>query len=187
MWRSCVDPGYLLGEGDPRAKVFEQHPLLPAMFRQADAVGHVIFGTVPDKNSPIGRIERRRLGSVFLVDSNNYICMGSYSGSGVSFFHFAHGRIAPVAADENGKHSPIYLFRSMKSNWRFVKNSPSRIEIEQVHCCPDFEHDKGGETVPFLMRYITIRFDGRRWTKAERTTPGFWEGEGGFPPRREFP
>lgn len=191
MWDQCTVIDSILDQGDPRLKPFLGDAVLPATFRQVDTKGQVVTSLVPNEQAPIARIEALKLGRapdpVFLVDTDDDACQGSYSGRGVLLYQFAHGRIAPVMADKDGTPSQIYLFRSLKSDWRFVKRSPSHIEIEQVLCRPDDSHDKGSPNMPFLMYYITFGFNGRVWTEAERQKPGFWEADDDFPPRREFP
>jgi hypothetical protein len=191
MLDKCVDPEDILEENDPRLKPLLKERPLAALFRQVDIKGRIITSMQPNEQAPVARIEAHTIGNpadpVFLLDTNDSACMGSYSGRGVLFYHFDHGRITPVMVNGNGKPTQIYLFDSLKSEWRFLVNTPTKIEIEQMLCRPDYAHNTGKENMPFLLRYITFRFDGGKWTQAERLKPGFWEADDNFPPRRNFP
>jgi hypothetical protein len=192
MWTTCVDPGFVLGDKDARAQVFEKTPLRPAKLRQADGKGRVVLDAVLEKEAPIARVESRRLGApddpVLLVTTDNAACMGSYSGLSTSLYRFQGGRLSPVQAlAENGEATPVALFSTLKSGWRTIESKPGRTVIEEILCRPDFEHDTATGEAKFLLSYITYWSDGRAWRKATRTTPGYWEGEGPWPARSNFP
>jgi hypothetical protein len=192
MWDGCIDVGTVLGEDDPRAKQFAKNPPLPASLRQIDRNGKTLVSIVPNKQAPIARIESKRFGSpadpVFLIETDDDACMGSYSGRGVQLYKFSPDRIAPViATDDKGNTTAVYFFDSLKSAWRIVNASPAHTEIEQMLCRPDFAHDTGKGDMPFALRYITFRFDGTKWTKAERDEAGEWEDDDGFPNKSKFP
>ncbi len=193
LWSNCVDILDVLDNNDPRAKPFIAAPLIPAKLRQVDEHGHIIKEIVLEEQAPVAKIETRQLGAVsnpiFQIRADDNACLGSYSGQAIWLFQFDHGGLSPVVAtDQRGTSKQIILAETSKSTWRLVRAMPTDIEIEQMLCRPDFDakKEKNSET-PFLLRYITYRFDGSHWRMAERQERGFWEDDDGFPKRSKFP
>jgi hypothetical protein len=105
-------------------------------------------------------------------------------------YELTAGRLWPVKArGVDGRLSPIILATTLKSGWKMAGQRPGHTVIHQLFCRPDFDHkpsDPNADT-PFLLIYITYRFDGRVRRTARREISGFWENEGDFPAASEFP
>lgn len=193
MWKGgCTDPLEIYAPNDPRGKPFISHPLLPARLRYVTSGRTTISNRVLDKQAPVARI---RVGTfdqardpIFLIETNDSACFGSYSGEAVMLMHFRSGDIGPVMArDANGSFTAISMFTSLKSAWRIVRSEPDYTEIEQIYCRPDYARDREKDDLPFLITYITYRRTGNEWVRATRAVPGFWESDSRFPPRSAFP
>lgn len=188
LFEGCADPFMEFGENDPRTKMFQKKPLPPARYRQVDAEGKTVAEDFIEGVSPTARIHEERLGSpdnpVLLVEENDYACFGSYSGRVTYFFQAQDGRFGPVRfPGADGKTYPVAMVQTLKSASRLEKADAPNILVHRVDCHPDWAHSPKD----FVIDYITIRYDGQRWSEAERSEPGFWEDERAFPPLTKFP
>ena len=190
LWDGCSQPIMALDDHDPAIGAFVGRPVLPAKLRQRDRRGHVLEDILLEQQATVARIEPQRLGPandpIIVVETSDAACFGSYSGWTEWLFTFDRNHVVPVmATGANGARKQVSLFRSLKSAWKVVRNEPTSIEFEQVFCRPDLVHATR-DKMPFLMRYVTFRFDGNRWWEAERSEPGFWEDDDPFPPSTKF-
>jgi len=192
LWRTDVDPVDVLGDDNPAAQTFKAKPLRPAKLRQIDAAGRVLLDFVPNPAAPLARIEKRRFGPasrpVYLVTTDDSAGAGSYSGFATTLFDTENGRLSQVqATDQDQKRHTINLISTLKSDWKVANADPAHTVIKQLLCRPDFDHQKPGGDLPFVLSYITYWSDGAGWRMARRDVPGFWENEGAWPSRSRFP
>jgi len=192
LWETCVYPAEAFGDDDPRTKAVGSKPLVPARLQQVDAGGNVVTDVMVERQSPIARIDARRLGPasdpVFMIETDNSACAGSYNGIAYRLYDFDHGRLSLVTADNGvGESREVLLLNRLKSAYRIVRNTPNDVELELVRSDPGDKNDKGDD-LPFVTTFITYRFNGSAWTWAMRQEPGIWENDGdNFPPRSKFP
>ncbi|HEY1961302.1 MAG TPA: hypothetical protein VGG69_02700 [Rhizomicrobium sp.] len=191
LWDGCSQPIMVFDDSDPAISVFVGRPVLPARLRQRDPRGKVLEDILLEPQATVARIKPHRLGSanapVIVIETSDAACFGSYSGWTEWLFRLDGNHVVPVVATAaNGARKQVSLFRSLKSDWKFIQRTPQSIEIEQVFCRPDLAHATR-DKMPFLMRYITYRFDGHHWREFERTEPGLWENDEQFPPEAKFP
>lgn len=192
LWETAVDPVIVLGEDNPAAQPFKKEPLRPARLRQVSKTGVLVVDVVLDKQSPIARIERRRLGRasdpVYLITTDNSAGFGSYSGQVTALYTLSGDRLVPVQAiGPKGRAEKIGLADTLKSGWKVIDNNPSHTVIEQVLCRPDLSERHPDQDQPFQVIYITYQFDGTSWRMAERITSGFWESDDAWPRGSDFP
>lgn len=195
MWESCVDPAFVFPKSE--ARQFDNNPPRPARLRQLDSSGRIVADLVPHEYAPIAHIGVDPIGPpdrpIFIIETDNDACMGSYSGRVSLFFQMENGRIAPVMlTDEAGRAAQVVMISTPRSQARFAKKTLDEIVIHQVSSHVDFEKAKTApkdKPLPFVIDYITIRFDGSKWTRALRSAPGSWEAGDGtpFPPATKFP
>lgn len=130
--------------------------------------------------------QRRNL-PTYLLTVDYSAGMGSYNGPITFLVEVVNGamRFAPV----QGK--PISLMRSLKTDWKFSPQkgrSGQTTDILEVSCRP--RANIGGNADPnkdFVTTYRRFHWNGRSWTKREKTRLGFWEDDGHFPPLTRFP
>lgn len=192
LWKTAVDPIFVLGEDNPAARPFKAKPLVPARLRQITAKGDIAVDVVPDEQAPLARIETRRLGStslpVYLITTDNDAGFGSYSGRATTLYAVRDGVLkAVLATGDNGKAEPVALVSTLKSGWRIVDARPSHTVIEQILCRPDFRHGQTDQNPQFLVSYLTYWSDGHAWRIAKRVISGFWEGDEDWPATSQFP
>lgn len=178
--------GAMAFDGTPEADVFGKVQLLPAKLRLAIGA-KVASDIVLEKASAVAKIDgspfREEGAPVYLVTTDDYAGMGSYSGKPTFLFAVANGQVRPVlATDESGHKAPITLAETLKSVWQIVGGPGGTKEIEQVLCRPNFNTDD-----QFITRYITYRQVKGEWHQLERSENVFWEDEGDFPDRSKFP
>jgi hypothetical protein len=123
-------------------------------------------------------------GALWLLSVDYSASMGSYNGPVTLPLQVQEARLRPLeAVDEQGTTAPVRLMRSLKTDWRL---EPARVgpipDILSVSTRPDF--DNQGE---FVVTYARLSFDGHRWIRHTRRTPGLWESDGDFPDRELFP
>ena len=187
-----TDPGFVLGDDDPVAKVFAMHPLRPAKLRQTDAAGRVVRDVILEAEAPLAWIEPQRLGDrahpILLVTSDDSAGFGSYSGFGTRLYAFEGGRLSPVTAlGATGRNEIISLAKTLKSDWRIVDARPEHTVIHELLCRPDSAKEKPDAPEPFVLSFITYAYGGRIWRVAARKVPGFWESEGEWSKAAKFP
>ncbi len=114
--------------------------------------------------------------------------MGSYNGPITFLVEVVDGK--PRYASVQNK--PITLMRSLKTDWKFwpEKSKPGRAtDILEVACRPNSAAKLSDENMDndFVVIYRRFHFNGRGWTKREKSRVGFWEDDGKFPPVSLFP
>jgi hypothetical protein len=187
MWFASTDPGFVFGEDSPIALSAKKLPLLPAKLVLLDSAGKELSSFVPEDVSPLARIEDRQLPGAILVTTDDSAGFGSYSGLRTHLLQATGGKITPVfATDDKAKSSPIELSKTLKALWR-VETRQGSEQLLQIFCDPDFEHaDPHAADMPFVVTYITFRYENGAWHRSERQESGFWESDQEFPEDR-FP
>ena len=114
--------------------------------------------------------------------------MGSYNGPITFLVEVVDGK--PRYASVQNK--PIALMRSLKTDWKFwpEKSKPGRsTDILEVACRPNSAAKLSDENTDndFVVIFRRFHFDGRGWTKREKSRVGFWEDDGKFPALSRFP
>lgn len=193
LFKGCADPGMEAGDDEPGlAQLGKIKPAL-ATLRQVDRNGRVIADTVIDPGSPTAVIHAERLGSnenpIFLVETNNDACAVGRTGHFTWFYQAQNGVVAPVQVKTpGGGTQEVHLARTLKSYSRLEPTTPPKILIHQAQGTLDPD----SSDIKFVIHYISIRFDGARWTYREAhesTGSDLWEmdRDSDFPALAKFP
>jgi len=187
-WGSSREPDTVLPEGDPLLKSIAGTPLRNGRLRLVGDDGQVIADEPFEV--PLGKLETAFLYGgefpTYLVTVDYGIGFGSYNGPATMLAEVRGGRLVFVQAV--GDKDPIRLAETLKHGWRFVDAAKGRgKEIEEIDCHPNFDNPKWEDRSEFVVIYTTYRFDGRHWRASSRQTIGFWENEGDWPARSQFP
>jgi len=191
-WGVTNEPQMALAENDPLLKSIKLSPLRNGRVQLTSADGHVLADEPIDV--PLGKIETEFLyGTKFptyLVSIDEGIGMGSYAGPATMLAEVRDGKLQFVhlADKKEGQSDRIWLGRSLKNGWQIVGASDGvGKEIEQINCHPNFANPKWADTGEFVVTYSTYRFVGDQWHRVSREEIGFWENEGDWPNRSQFP
>jgi len=172
----------------------EGEPLRPALLRIVDDGGRELV--VQKQERPLGELRVEQLRGEhgrpsYAVTIDFSVGMGSYNGPVTRFAEVRDGRLVWLrSVDAQGKHpEPISLMTSLKSAWKIVPSTATGTrEILRCTCRPDVDHAQpSDEHLPFVVELTRWAFDGTRWRRYQRASPGFWEDDDPFPDRTRFP
>jgi len=192
IWSESGQPEYVLGQEDPLISSLNSTPVRNGHLRILDVRGKVILDEM--LYSPICDIRQEFLyGTKFptyLVTVDPGSNGGSYNGPTTMFVEIRRGKVryiqpAEIRAVEDIRKQPdrMWLMESLKSAWRIVPAANGvQKEIQRVEC-----HRAKGNVNEFVVIYFTYRFKNGKWHRTSRNEVGFWENEGDWPPRSEFP
>jgi len=172
----------------------ERAPIEPALLRVVDADGRELAVAKQERALSELRVERLRGEGgrpSYAVTIDYSVGMGSYAGPETRFAEIRNGRLVWLrSVDAQGKNpEPIRLATTLKSAWKIVPGKPAGTpEILQCASRPDMTHAAPGDaSLPFVLELTRYVFDGARWRRYRRASPGFWESDAPFPERARFP
>lgn len=146
--------------------------------------------TLEGRNPRLDRIDGHWFnGPVFFITPDLSIGMGSYNGPYSQPFQIYQGHIhlAVLSVANEKKHEPIYLAKTLKTEWRAKKIGNAVLEILEVRCRPDFDLTAGAEDeMKFERTFTRYEFDGNQWQRWQRSEEGCWEAGEKFPDRGSF-
>ena len=117
---------------------------------------------------------------MFLVTEDRTTVNGSYAGLRTSIWEAtAKGVFIAGAMDSSGKRNPIYLTRTLKSDWQIEGGNDGTPEILAVSSQPNANDD-------FMIRYDRYVAHNGSWSKSSREEPGIWESDEPFPDSSHF-
>jgi len=191
-WGMSANPQSALGEDAPLVQSIKARPLQDGHLRLVGVDGRKIVDEALE--APLGEVKEVFLyGTKFptyLVSVDLGIGFGSYAGPATMLVEIRKGKLLHIQAAEHagGERDRLWLGESGKSAWRIVPASSGKgKEIQQMQCHPNFANPNWEDTNEFVVIYSTYRFTHGKWHRASREKIGFWENEGEWPNRSEFP
>lgn len=122
----------------------------------------------------------------YLVTVDLECGMGSYCGPETMLIEIKHGKFVHTQPVEgkNGKRDRLWLGQSLKNAWKLVPSINGQgQEIEQIQSYQNFKSSQSD----FVIAYSSYRYEHGNWHRYTRKKTGFWENEGEWPERSEFP
>lgn len=148
--------------------------------------------TLEGRNPRLDQIDGRwPNGPVFFITPDLSIGMGSYNGPYSQPFQVYQGHIhlAELPEVNQKKMGPLYLAKTLKTEWRAKKiEKNTALEVLEVKCRPDFDHTPDtADEMKFEKTLTRYKFDGNKWQEWKRSEEGCWETGDKFPERSAFP
>jgi len=181
----------LWGKGDwtfvfPRdSKVYREfstHPLHKSKLVMEDSNGKLLAAR--ELETPLAKLEAWNpadgSNQSYLLTEDYSAGAGSYNGLVTVLLRVSDATFheAEALSAESQKEEPIRLVKSLKSEWRIVRENTIEVLFLSCHQNPEGS---------FVIDYTRYSLDGTRWIEHTRQESGFWEADEPFPPRTAFP
>jgi hypothetical protein len=117
---------------------------------------------------------------------------GSYSGPLTQILDLSEAKLEIATARNTftGKSAPIYLARTLKTEWRVSADHPrpgAPVDLLEIACRPGANAPLDPAPDEFAVIRTRYHWTGTEWVFARRRAPGFWEADHEFPPIERFP
>ncbi len=192
LWASG-GPDMALDHNDPLYKRLTTPPLRRAVLRLLDERGHLVGQLTLQRELALLQGASLHAGyRTLLVTTDLTHGYGSYSGPLTQILDLSQGKLEIAAARNaiTGNPAPIYLARTLKTEWRVSGDSPrpgAPIDLLEVACRPNPNAPLDPSPSDFAIIRTRYHWTGTEWIYARRRAPGFWEADQPFPPMENFP
>jgi hypothetical protein len=192
LWASG-GPGMALDHNDPLYKRLTMPPLRRAILRLLDERGRVMGQLTLQRELALLQGASLHTGyRTLLVTTDLTHGYGSYSGPITQILDLSQGKLEIAIARNaiTGNPVPIYLARTLKTEWRVSADTPrpgAPIDLLEVACRPSANAPLDPSLGDFAIIRTRYHWTGTEWIYARRRAPGFWEADQPFPPMENFP
>jgi len=198
FWGNMDDAMYCAARNDTNQTFCasaEREPLRRALLRLVGDGDRELAVETQERDLGELRVERlhgEHARPSYAVTIDYSVGMGTYNGPLTRLAEIRDGRLLWLrSVDAQGKHPEVLRLPSTgRSAWKIVQGGKAGTrDILLVASQPDLENAASGVAeLPFVQTLTRFSFDGTRWRRHQRRSPGYWDSiDEPFPERARFP